>query len=172
MRIRQPLRYVHTSNVLCPYPVLEIEVFSSEISWRTLRFLIDTGCPISIVPKVRGSGLLRFGRGRPLTIKVAGARRLGELTNMRFRFPEQRQHEYTWPVLIADEPVGEAPTRRSNPSSVEDWAERVQGYTLPCLLGTAGFLSHDFDLLLQKDSITLYRRGGWQHRLRQLINRI
>src|SRR5258708_38356682 len=103
MKIQRPIRTILVGGHRCQLPRLDIEVFSTQSGWRNVRFLVDTGCAISVIPQIQVPGILVRNRGEPLNINVAGSSRRGQLTTIRIRFAKYRQYEVKWPRLISDE---------------------------------------------------------------------
>ncbi len=174
MKIQRPLRTVRIGGVLCVRPILNIDVFSSLFGWKNVRFLVDTGTLITIIPTSLATTLSLSASSQMGTtgLRLGGATRRGHAANMRFRFSEYPDTHFTWPCILAEEPPGAAPATRTATATPEEWAERAEGHSMPCLLGTAGFLSDDFDLLIEKETITLFNRHRWWRKNRQMLWRV
>jgi hypothetical protein len=171
MKIKRSLSQVRIGGILCPRPILRLGVFAPGIGWYEVPFLLDTGTMISIISSTLTStlGLRRSSQMGTTNVHVAGSTRRGHATKMRVRFSEYPDKHFTWPCILAEEPPGPAPVSRTAPATPEEWAERSEGHTMPCLLGTAGFLSDDFDLLIEKEMITLFNRHSWWRKNRKVM---
>jgi hypothetical protein len=171
MKIKRSLSQVRIGGVLCPRPILRLGLFAPGIGWNEFPFLLDTGTMISIIPATLTAtlGLRPASQMGTTHLHVAGATRLGHATNMRVRFSEYPDTHFTWPCILAEEPPGTAPATRTAPTTPEEWAQRSEGHSMPCLLGTAGFLSEDFDLLIEKETITLFNRDSWWRKNRKML---
>jgi hypothetical protein len=174
MKIRRHFPSLRIGGVMCPCPSLDIDVFSPRLGWRSVHFLVDTGTTISIIPDRVATSLQLSDAGQMgvTSLRVGGSTRRGRATTIRVRFSEYPDAHFNWPCVLAAEPPAETSTRRTAPATAEEWAERSEGLTMPCLLGTAGFLSDDFDVLIEKETITLFNRRSWWRKNRQKLWRV
>lgn len=138
------------AGVECRLPILKMEL-QSPLGWLPIQFNIDTGTSISIIHETEAAQarLSTPSTGRRIRIRVVGGTRSGRLTTMNVRFPEHPQRVFAWPALIAESPTA-ADARRE----------------LPSLLGLAGFLTEDFDMLIDAEHFTLFDRHSWLNRRR------
>lgn len=168
MKILRQIHEVKIAGRFYPCPLLDIDVYSRNSGWRNLTFLVDTGTTISVIPASIAEAYrldLRPSKSN-MHLHVGGSTRRGQFADMRVRFSEYPQNEFNWPCVIVDEPHGSPTLSKAAPRSTEEWGERSQGHSMPCLLGVAGFVSDDFDMLLSNERITLFKRRHWWNRHR------
>ena len=129
MKINRLLPQLRIGNYLCPYPMLDIEVWSPRNGWQTVPFLVDTGTMVSIVPATWANilHLKASPQSKSSHIHVAASTRRGQHAYMRVRFSEYLQNEFTWPCVIADEPQDSVSLPKAAPRSTEEWARRTHG---------------------------------------------